>query len=112
MNIGDAMLSQSALHAEAWHGEPIKILTGLDAGQTFIAVKETEQDAILSEGLTGEKDPRAKRVIRFRDGNVPRLNLNAVVMTSDGRKWFATKKTDSGYLTTDFDLTEKLVTDQ
>lgn len=93
-----------ALHVEAIHGEPIFILTGLDAGRTFIGVRESEADMILTSELG--PDPRAKRMLRFRDGAVPRLSLNDKLRTEDGKIWTAVRRPDDGFLTVDFELIE------
>jgi hypothetical protein len=104
-SIADQMLADGCVsHVEAIHGEPIKILDGDDAGRTFIAVKEIESDVVF-DAILGE-DRRAKRIIRFRDGNVPRIGSQGTVQTEDGRRWTATKNNQDGFLTTDFVLKE------
>ena len=105
-SLSDTLLdSGCALHIEAAHGESIKVLSGVEAGKTFTAVRETEMDAILTTDLG--MDPRAKRIIRFRDsGTVPRLGGQDIVQTDDGRKWHAVQNPQAGYLTTDFELVE------
>lgn len=101
--LSDAMLdSGCARHIEVAHGEPIKVLSGLDAGKTFYAVKETESDVTLLTEL-GE-DRRGKRILRFRDTTgVPRLASQDILQTADGHKWTAVRAPQDGYLTTDFE---------
>jgi hypothetical protein len=102
-SLSDIMLAGGcASHVEAIHGELVKILTGPDAGKSFVCVRENESDIILSEGL-GE-DARAKRVIRFRDGNVPVVRNQEQVQTEDGQVWIAVRAPQDGYLSTDFEL--------
>jgi hypothetical protein len=104
-SLSDQMLAGGcASHVEAVHGEPVTVLSGPDAGKTFTAVRETEADLIVTTDLS--EDPRAKNVIRFRDGNVPRIIGQCVLKTSDGKKWHAVKAPQDGYLTTDFELRE------
>lgn len=104
MSIGDQMLSDTALHVEALHGESILVLSGLDVGKRFVAVKEIDPDIVLETEMG--RDPRAHRVVRFREPNVPRLELNDRVRTEDGKTWVAVDRPDSAYLTTDFELIE------
>lgn len=106
MGFSDTMLDAGcALHVEAAHGETIKVLSGSDGGNSFIAVRETEQDMVLSGDF--HPDPRAKRCLRFRDSTgVPNLSPTDQIQTADGKKWLAVKNPQSGYLTTDFDLVE------
>ena len=106
MGIRDKMLAGGcALHVEAIHGETILVLSGLDAGKTFTAVRENDQDLALNTEL-GE-DLRAKRMLRFRDGApLPRLAQNDTVQTEDGKQWNAVRNPQDGYLSTDFELKE------
>lgn len=94
------------------HGESIKVLTGLDAGKSFrIMQNETENDVEFSGDFT--PDPRAQRVMRFRDGTpVPRLDAADRIQTEDGKTWNAIRRPDSGYLSTDFNLSEVTAKDQ
>lgn len=110
-SLSDKMLAGGcALHVEAVHGEPILILTGLDAGKTFTAVRENESDMLLATDLGA--DTRAKRIMRFRDGQpVPRLGSQDTLKTEDGKKWTAVRRPDDGYLTTDFELIEVIAQD-
>jgi len=104
-SLSDTMLSAScAPLLENIHGETITVLTGLDAGKKFNAINEIETDVFLESDLI--KDPRGKRVLRFRDvaGNVPRLTKLDRLQTADGRKWTATRRPLSAYLTVDFEL--------
>ena len=107
MGLSDAMLDAGcALHLEAAHGETITVLSGMDAGKPFVAIRETEADAVLN-AETGNLDPRAKRCLRFRDSTgVPRLAAQDIIQTNDGKRWRAVKNPLSGFLTTDFDLIE------
>ena len=93
-----------ASHIEAVHGEPVLILSGPDAGRTFIGVRENASDVVVDENLN--PDPRAKRLIRFRDGSVPKLSSQDIVQTADGKKWYAVKYPQDGYLSSDFELVE------
>lgn len=103
--ISERMLATgSALHAEALHGEPVAVLTGLDAGSTFQGVIETESDSVLS-GMLGE-DPRGKRMIRFRVGCVPRLSSQDKIKTSDNKTWRCVRNPNSSFLTVDFEMIE------
>jgi len=106
MSLSDKMLAGGcALHVEAFHGEPILILSGREAGKTFIAVRESETDQVLTTDLG--TDPRARRVLRFRDGApVPNLASQDRLQTEDGKIWNAVKAPQDGYLSTDFDLIE------
>ena len=87
------------------HGELILVLTGNNANQTFRAIIGIEQDVVITVDL-GE-NPRGRRVMRFI-GAVPDVSSQDSVQTGDGRKWKLTKSEFSGYLTTDFDMTEIL----
>lgn len=97
------LASGCALHVEAIHGGPVKILTGADAGKTFTAVMETLDDLQLATDLGN--DPRAHRILRFRDA-VPALESGDNVQTEDGKKWRVNRRPDAGYLSTDFELME------
>jgi hypothetical protein len=103
-SIADNLLQSCAANVEQLHGEPIEILSGLDAGRTFTGVREVESDVVLSSDL-GE-DSRPRIVIRFRNENVPRITGQGRVRTSDGRQWQATRIPGNIYLTTDFELRE------
>lgn len=95
----------AAVHVESLHGETITVLSGADAGKSFTAVNETEQDVVFEEQLG--MDPRAKRVLRFRVGGlIPNLTSQDRIQTDDGRIWIAIRRPDSGYLTIDFELSE------
>lgn len=106
MGLSDKMLATgAALHIEAIHGEPILILDGPDAGKTFIAVRETESDQVLTTDLG--MDPRAKRIIRFREGvRLPVIKPQTRLQTEGGKIWTALQRPDDGFLTTDFELIE------
>ena len=89
---------------ESLHGETVLVLTGADAGKSFVCVRETESDVTFNTDLG--LDPRAKRIIRFRDGLVPNLNSQDRIKTDDGKIWTTIRRPDAGYLTTDFELSE------
>lgn len=106
-SVSDTMLSGScAPLLENVHGEQIKILTGKDAGKTFVAINEHEPDITLESDLI--VDPRAKRMLRFRQvaGNVPQLTKLDKLQTADGRKWTATVRPGAAYLFVDYELAE------
>lgn len=101
MSISNHLLAAgAALHIEAVHGEPVRILGGTDAGQTFTAVIEIQTDAILTGDL-GE-DPRGKTMIHFI-GN-PVIGSQTVVQRADGTKWKAVREPQGNYLTNDYEL--------
>jgi hypothetical protein len=103
--LSDLMLASGcALHIEATHGEWIEVLSGQDIGLKFLCVKENDPDAILESQLGSDR--RAKRFIRFRNGNVPRFGGQDQVRTEDGRKWNVVKSPQDGFLTSDFELRE------
>lgn len=92
------------------HGEPVKILTGGDAGRTFTAVIETEEDVALITDLS--EDRRSRRIARFRIGGIPRIKSQEVVQTDDGQKWNAVRQPGNAFLTVDFELREIAAVDQ
>jgi len=98
------LASGCAAHVAAIHGESVKVLSGPDAGQWFVAVREIESDQILSTDL-GD-DPRAKIFLRFMEDSTPQLGMTGRVQTEDGRKWTAIRRQEAGFLTTDYELTE------
>jgi hypothetical protein len=106
MSLSGKMLAGGcALHVEAIHGESILVLTGLDQGKSFTGVRETEADMVINSELGA--DPRAKRMLRFRDSiPVPRLGLNDRIKTEDGKIWTAVRNPGDGFLTNDFELIE------
>lgn len=108
-SLSDTMFGTSAMPLlDAAHGEPVKILDGVDAGKVFYAIRETQEDIVLASDLIN--DPRGKRMLRFTDkpGNVPSVNTKRLVkiQTSDGKKWSATRQDFSAYLSVDFELAE------
>jgi hypothetical protein len=107
MGFSDSMLDLGcARQIEAAHGEVVTIMSGADAGKTFIAVRETEDDLTVNME-TGGTDPRSRRVLRFRtSGGVPRLSSQDVIKTASGDLWRAIRAPRSGYLTADFELIE------
>lgn len=106
MSISDKMLASGcALHVEAIHGESILILDGIDAWKNFVAVRETEQDMVINSDLGA--DPRAKRMLRFRDIiPLPRINSQTRIQTEDRKIWTAVRNPGDGFLTVDYELTE------
>lgn len=95
-----------ARQVEAVHSEVITVMSGMDAGKTFLPVRETEDDITVNME-TGGTDPRSRRVLRFRtSGAVPRLSSQDVIKTASGDLWRAIRAPRSGYLTTDFELIE------
>jgi hypothetical protein len=94
------------LHVESIHGETIEVLSGSLAGQKFTGVRETESDQVFSSELG--IDPRAKRIIRFREGHAPELGSQDRIRTSDGKTWTAVRQPESAYLTVDFELIENV----
>jgi len=97
-----------ARQVEAVHGEVVTVMSGVDAGKTFTAVRETEDDLTVNLE-TGGTDPRSRRVLRFRtSGAVPRLSSQDTIKTASGDLWRAIQAPRSGYLTTDFELIEIL----
>lgn len=104
------MLAGGTRLVEALHGEVITVLSGVNAGQKFTAVRETQADQILITDLG--QDGRAKRVMRFREGGpVPVLAPADKIATDDGKTWTAVRAPQDGYQTTDFELTEVLKKD-
>lgn len=106
MPISDKMLAAGcALHVEAIHGEPILILDGTDAGKSFMGVRETEQDMVINTDLG--IDPRAKRMLRFREGMpLPVIAAQTRIKTEDGKIWTAVRNPGDGFLTVDYELIE------
>src|SRR6185312_11790898 len=106
MSLSEKMLAGGcALRVEVFHGELILVLTGADKGKTFIAVRETESDQMIISDIGN--DVRAKRVIRFRDGQpLPRLAAQDKVQSENGKRWSVVKAPQDGFLTTDFEVTE------
>ena len=109
MPLSDKLLASGCVkHIENDHGETITILSGPDAGKKFVAVRENESDFILPTELSD--DPRAKRMLRFREGapqGLPNILGQDVIQTEDGKTWNATRNPQDGYLTVDYVLKEK-----
>ena len=104
-SIAERMLAAGcASLVEATHGEPFTILSGTDAGKVFVGVVEIETDMVL-EGDLGA-DPRAKRMVRFKNGNVPRLSATDALQDDQRQKWKAVRQPGNAFLTTDFELIE------
>ena len=104
IGISDMMLTGGAgVLIPSLHGETVTVLNGPDAGKTFTAVVEIEHDQTLSADGMG-MDRRAKRMIRFTVGSVPRLKGKTQIQTSDGKQWWTVDDPQNGYLTTDFEL--------
>lgn len=104
--LSDKLLNSGcALHVDLVHGEPIRILSGADAGKTFYGVIETLSDIELSTEL-GE-DRRKHRMVRFRDSaGMPNIGSQDVLQTEDGQTWTAVRNPGDGFLTTDYELKE------
>jgi hypothetical protein len=101
--ISDMLLAAGcAPSLEAIHGERILVLSGADAGKTFIGIRENESDIVFDSQL-GE-DARPRRMIRFV--TAPALGRSDVIQTEDGKRWQATRAPGIAYLTTDFELAE------
>lgn len=109
-SLSDNLLADGYSLLESVHGEQVTVLTGLDAGKKFTAIKENAPDVMLDSDMV--VDPRAKRIIRFKSGNVPRISDADVIQTSDGKLWRTVKYPQSGYLSEDFELVEITAKDQ
>jgi hypothetical protein len=106
LGLSDRMLGGAGLPCiSSVHGEPILVLSGANANQTFRALVGIENDVLISSDL-GE-NPRGQRMMRFV-GAVPVVNSQDQVQTADGRKWTLTRDKFNAYLTTDFEMTEVL----
>lgn len=104
-SISERLLARGAsANIEALHGERIDVLTGQDIGLSFRGVVEIETDVRLGSDLSD--DPRGKRVVRFRNGSVPRLSAHDRIRTEDGKTWNAIKQNFGSFLTTEFELRE------
>jgi len=104
-SLADSLLAAGCVRQlERIHGEPVKILSGSDAGKTFVGIVEVEADALLPTEL-GE-DSRGRRMLRFRNGAAPAIASQGQVQTDDGKRWAAVRQTFGGHLTTDFELKE------
>ncbi len=103
--ISHRLLARGALaHVHALHGERIEVITGEDAGAFFTGVIEVESDGMLPTELMA--DPRGRRMLRFKNGSVPRLKAHDRIKTDDGKTWTAIRQQFSAFLTTDFELRE------
>jgi hypothetical protein len=104
MSIADRMLADgAALHVERLHGDTVQILEGTDAGRSFTAVVEIEQDTIIDTELG--QDPRPRRMLRFRGGNVPTITGPTRVRVN-GQIYSINRVNGAAFLTTDFEMTE------
>jgi hypothetical protein len=104
MSLADRMLATgAALHVERLHGDAVQILEGPDAGKTFTAVVEIEQDTIIDTELG--QDPRPRRMLRFREGNAPTITGPTRVRVN-GQTYSINRVNGAAYLTTDFEMTE------
>ena len=79
------------------------MLTGNDAGKKFIGVIEVMDDMMPQIDMLGQ-DPRGRVVVHFT--TAPDISSQALLQTSNGKKWVAVKRSFSSFLTTDFDLRE------
>lgn len=75
----------------AFQGEPIAVLSGAAAGQTFTGMILMEPSLGFTEELGA--DPRERSMIYFPDSAYPRLNSQDVIRDSDGQKWKCVKRT-------------------
>jgi len=104
-SLSDNLLAAGCVaHAAAVHGERVVVLSGVDAGKSFVAIIEIESDIELTSELGA--DPRAKRIARFEIGKSPKLGLNDAIRMSDGKKYKAIRRPGIAYLTVDFELSE------
>lgn len=104
-SVSDLMFNLGCLPAlETTHGETVTVLSGADAGKSFTAVQEIEQDIVFDEQLG--PDRRAHRILRFRNTAVPNITSRDRLQTSDGKTWSAVVRPGNAYLTTDFELLE------
>jgi len=115
MGMSDTMLKGGcAPHINAVHSEWITVTSGLDAGKKFLAVVEVDADAMLAESMAVSKgDRRARKQMRFMEDNpVPSLPPQTTVKTEDGKTWHVVDDPQNGYLSTDFQILEKLDRDK
>ena len=111
-SLSDTLLASSLMpNLESVHGEPIKVLDGVDAGKVFVGVITHEPDVTIESDLS-IGDARQKVMCRFanRPGNVPSVNTKRLVkiQTQDGKKWSATRQDFSAYLSVDFELVQTI----
>jgi hypothetical protein len=110
ISLADSLFAAGLIpQTEAVHGETITMLSGADAGVSFIGVVTLEQDVVFS-GDIGE-DRRAKRTVSFL-GNVPRIAGHASLKDGSGRKWKAVRMPGDSHLSTDFELVDLTAGDQ
>jgi hypothetical protein len=110
-SLSDIMLGSGAgTLIPVLHGEPVTMLSGLDAGKVYNAVIEIVPDLTISGDGLG-MDRRAKRKISFF-GPVPRMKGNTKLKTSDGKRYLAIDDPQNGYLATEFELQEITGKDQ
>lgn len=103
-SLSDMMLASGAVPLiQNVHGETILVLSGADAGKSFVCVRESQPDIVLDAQL-GE-DIRCKNIIEFMYA-VPNLESQDVIQTDDGRKWHCIRSPQDKYLSTDFELKE------
>lgn len=104
-SIADALLVPGAVALlETIHGETVKVLTGPDAGKSFVATVEMDADAILASQL-GE-DRRGRRSIHFRIGFDPNIESQEKIELADATVWWAVRKPNNAHLTVDYELIE------
>lgn len=87
------------------HGEPLTVISGTFAGQTFFIVKETLPELIF-EGIAEAPDNRAKRIIRF-DNSLANPTLQPEDHVQIGpTTYIVLDLKQDGYLTTDYTISE------
>jgi len=107
MGLSDTLLKGGVIPAlSAVHGEQVIVLSGLDKLGSFTAIIETEKDVEI--GMDMGTNPRGRMMCRFI-GAVPRVSSQDQVQTADGRKWYLTAEEFGDYLTSDYEMTEKLL---
>jgi hypothetical protein len=104
ISLGDILLAGGVgVNLPSLHGEPVEVLTGADAGKTFTAIIENEQDISIDTNLG--IDPRMKRIARFH-GAAPNLSPINKLKLADGTICTAVRQPGAAYLSTDFELVE------
>ena len=102
VSLADALFAAGLIpNLEQVSGETITMLSGDDAGKSFVGVISLEQDLVFTGDL-GE-DRRAKRTISFMSA-APNITSHALLQDGAGRKWKAVRMPGDAYLATDFEL--------
>lgn len=104
-SISDTMLIQGCVKlVDTLHGENVTVLTGVNAGQTFFAVKEVMGELII-DGLVS-KDDRAHRIIRFNNSKpLPQLKPEDTLQIGTSQ-WVVLDRKEDAYLTTDYEISQ------